>query len=178
MDSVRAGYEKLGVEGYYKLHSEDYNNHHFYIIKDLLSNYILHNDIGNNILDMCCGSGEVTSILIEASNNFNIEGLDPYTSSAYIKNTGLNCMKYNFTDILKGQLLNKRYDTIICSFALHLCDETMLSTVLYQLSLISNKLIIITPHKRPEINSWWKEIYNNKKDKVTIRVYERTIKWM
>lgn len=173
MKSIRSWYEQVGVEGYYKLHNEDYNNPHFYIIKDLLTNYIKQNDIGNNILDMCCGSGEVTHILKEVNKNFNIEGLDPYTVSAYSKNTGLNCIKYDFKDILRGQLLNKKYDTIICSFALHLCEESMLNTVLYQLSLISNRLIILTPHKRPEINSWWKEIYKEKKDKVTIRVYER-----
>ena len=76
-------------------------------------------------------------------------------------------------DILKGQLINKKYDTIICSFALHLCEETMLNMVLYQLSLIANRLIIITPHKRPEINSWWEEVYREKTNKVTLRVYNK-----
>ena len=173
MNSIRSGYEELGVEGYYKLHNEDYSNPHFYIVRELLQKYIKYNNIGIDILDMCCGSGEVTHILKEVNKNFNIEGLDPYTAPAYNKNTGLSCMKYNFMDILKGQLINKKYDTIICSFALHLCEETMLNMVLYQLSLIANRLIIITPHKRPEINSWWEEVYREKTNKVTLRVYNK-----
>lgn len=173
MKSVRSGYEELGIEGYYKIHNEDYNNPHFNIVKKLLENYIVHNNIGNNILDLCCGSGEVTRILKEVNKNYKIEGLDPYTAPAYSKNTGLNCMEYAFKDIVNGALYNKKYDTIICSFALHLCEKSMLNMVLYQLSLMSGRLIILTPHKRPEINSWWKEIYREKQEKVTIRVYER-----
>ena len=40
MSSVRAGYEELGVEGYYKLHNEDYSNPHINEIEYLLKKEI------------------------------------------------------------------------------------------------------------------------------------------
>lgn len=173
MESVRAGYEELGVEGYYKLHSEDYNNPHFREIEYLLKQEIHKNYFGTDILDLCCGSGEVTNILMQYKNirKYNIEGLDPYTAPAYKKNTGKDCLVYGFKDIVQGALQNKKYHTIICSFAMHLCDESLLNNLLYQLSLISNTLIIITPHKRPEIKNWWKEVESFKHNGVTLRIY-------
>lgn len=168
-DSVRAGYEELGIEGYYKRHCEDYSNPHISIIKELIdiSNCIQY--LGNNILDLCCGSGEITNILKDS--NFNIEGLDPYTAPAYKKNTGKECLVYDFKDIVQGALQNRRYDTIICSYAMHLCEESMLNNLLYQLSLIANTLIIITPHKRPEVKNWWKEIESFKHKGITLKIY-------
>ena len=174
-ESVRHGYHKFGVIEYYKKHSEDYTNPHYYIIKDLLKECIKVVDIGESILDLCCGSGEATKILTELGD-YPIDGLDPYTLPAYKKNTGKECLMYDFKDIVSGALENKKYDTIICSFAMHLCEESMLNSLLYQLSRISKQLIIITPHKRPEIKTWWKEIYRHKENKVTIRVYEVDIK--
>lgn len=170
-NSVRAGYEKLGVEGYYKNHNEDYSNPHFNIINALLSDYIKHNNIGDNVLDLCCGSGEITSIL-NSVGDYHIDGLDPYTAPAYKKNTGKECLMYDFKDIVNGALENRRYNTIICSFAMHLCEQSMLNSLLYQLSTISENLIILTPHKRPEITQWWKEVYREKNNKVTIKVYK------
>ena len=161
LSSVRAGYEELGVDEYYRIHSKDYSNPHYREIEYLLKEYIKSHDIGENILDLCCGSGEVTKIL-NIIGKYRIEGLDPYTAYSYVKNTNNDCYIYNFKDIVKGALENKKYDTIICSFAMHLCEESMLNGLLYQLSRISNKLVILTPHKRPEINSWWREIYREK----------------
>lgn len=169
-DSIRAGYEELGVAEYYKKHSEDYSNPHYAIIQDLLNQYIKAYNIGSNILDLCCGSGEVTRVL-DRVGKYNITGLDPYTAPAYKINTGKSCLIYDFKDIVEGALENYKFDTIICSFAMHLCEESMLSNLLYQLSIISEHLIILTPHKRPEIKQWWIKEYENKKDKVTIRVY-------
>lgn len=171
-DSVRAGYEELGIEDYYKRHCEDYSNPHISIIKELIdiSNCIQY--LGNNILDLCCGGGEITNILKD--NNFNIEGLDPYTAPAYKKNTGKECLIYDFKDIVQGALQNRRYNTIICSYAMHLCEESMLNNLLYQLSLIANTLIIITPHKRPEIRDWWKEVKTFKYKGITLKVYKTT----
>lgn len=175
MGSVRAGYEELGVEGYYKLHNEDYSNPHINEIEYLLKKEIDKNYFGTNILDLCCGSGEVTNILKQymGIRNYNIEGLDPYTAPAYKKNTGKDCLIYDFKDIVQGALNNKRYHTIICSFAMHLCEQSMLNNMLYQLSLIANTLIILTPHKRPDINVWWKEVESHKHNGVTLRVYRK-----
>ena len=170
--SVRAGYEELGVEGYYKLHCEDYSNPHIKEIEYLLKNEINKDYFGKHILDMCCGSGEVTNIINEYGK-YDIEGLDPYTSLAYKVKTGKECLIYDFKDIVCGALKNKRYDTIICSFAMHLCEESMLNCLLYQISLIADTLIILTPHKRPEIKCWWKEESVHKYNGVTLKVYSK-----
>lgn len=171
--SIRAGYEELGVEGYYKTHSADYNNPHIKELEYLLIQEINKDYFGTNILDLCCGSGEVTNILkqYESIRKYNIDGLDPYTSPAYKKNTGKECLMYDFKDIARGALHNRKYDTIICSFAMHLCEESLLHNLLYQLSLIANTLVIITPHKRPEIKCWWKLVDEHKHNKITLRVY-------
>ena len=172
MDSVRKGYEELGIEKYYEKHNEDYENPHYETIRDILTNYLEYNDIGNNILDLCCGSGEITRILENTNENFTITGIDPYTKKAYKKRTNKECLSYTFKDIVQGKMLNKKYDTIICSFAMHLCEESMLDMLLYQLSQITNNLIIITPHKRPNIKNWFvlKEEYI--KNKVRLRIYK------
>lgn len=170
--SIRAGYEELGVEGYYKAHSEDYSNPHIKEIEYLLKQEINKNYFGTNILDLCCGSGEVTNILRQYEK-YNIEGLDPYTSPAYKKNTSKECLMYDFKDIVQGALQNKKYHTIICSFAMHLCEQSMLNSLLYQLSLIADTLVIITPHKRPEIKCWWKLVDEHKYNGVTLRIYNK-----
>lgn len=172
-ESVRSGYEKLGVEGYYKKHSLDYSNPHFNDIEYLLKLNDVQIEIGKTVLDLCCGSGEVTRIL-GSIKFFNVIGIDPYTAQAYRNNCKTTCLEYNFKDIACGALKNYKFDTIICSFALHLCEESMLNIVLYQLSLIAETLIIITPHKRPVIKSYWKEIKAIKHNKVTLKIYKRS----
>lgn len=174
---VRLGYEQYGVDGYYRLHSDDYENPHFLDIKYLLESYICDLDLNDShisVLDLCCGSGEVTKILQNShldKLDMKIEGVDPYTKNSYIKNTGLVCLDLDFKDIVNGKLSNKYYDIIICSFAMHLCELSMLNTLLYQLHLICDKLIILTPHKRPEINNWFLLEKEDKYNKVRLRVY-------
>ena len=171
--SVREGYEKLGVEGYYKNHSSDYINPHFDKICYLLTLDEVKECIGDKVLDLCCGGGEVTTVLASHGKEYLIDGVDPYTGEAYKKNTGKDCMPFTFKDIMLGSLDDKRYNTVICSFAMHLCEESMLNTLLYRLSRIAETLIILTPHKRPVINNWWKldkEIYYKK---VRLRIYSK-----
>lgn len=175
-NSVRLGYEELGVEGYYKLHSDDYSNPHFSDIKYLLEQEFKDDSLYNlSILDLCCGSGEVTKILMGRQcgerNDLKIEGVDPYTKVAYRKQTGQECLDYDFKDIVNGKLSDKYYNIIICSFAMHLCELSMLDTLLYQLHLICDKLIILTPHKRPEIKVWFILEKEEKYNKVRLRVY-------
>ena len=173
MDSVRKGYEELGIDKYYERHNEDYENPHYEIIRQLLEEYLIYNDIGIDILDLCCGSGEITTILESCNKDYKITGIDPYTKAAYKKKTNKDCLSYTFKDIVQGKMLDKKYDTIICSCAMHLCEESMLDMLLYQLGQITNNLIILTPHKRPNINNWFilKDEYI--KNKVRLRVYEK-----
>ena len=81
--------------------------------------------IGENILDLCCGSGEITLSL----PNYNVIGLDPYTNKSYYNRTRKNSLNLTFQDIANGKLENN-FDCIICSYALHLCDKSLLPLLL------------------------------------------------
>ena len=41
---------------------------------------------------------------------------------------------------------------IVSSFAMHLIDETRLLSTCNQMSFVADYLVIISPHKKPEIN--------------------------
>ena len=50
-------------------------------------------------------------------------------------------------------------------------EDSMLNPVLYRLATITKKLIILTPHKRPKINSYWKLENEVMIDRVRLREY-------
>ena len=83
------------------------------------------------------------------------KAVDPYSFKFYEKETNKKCEPISFDDIIKGELDNKKYSTIICSFALHLLETSKLPIFLYKLTQISNQLLILSPHKRPEIKEEW-----------------------
>lgn len=169
MKSVRLGYEEFGIEEYYKIYKDTYKNPKSKIVSELVSYGEQYWGYGNKVLDLCCGSGEVT---LSLKGDKEILGFDPYTYELYEKNTHKRCIIGDFDTILSGGLNVYRFDTIICSFALHLCEESKLSYVLWQLSLICDKLVIITPHKRPECEgSAFRLIDSYRKDKCTIKLY-------
>ena len=172
--SIRKNYEEYGVENYYKEHAEYYKNHHYDQLKNLL---IKNKDkIKNNkILDLCCGHGEVTSILLDLGFN-NITGCDPYTSKYYKIKTNKNCYNYNFIDIINYKL-EENFDCVICSFGMHLCLEKNLKILITSLKYLNIKdFIIITPHKRPNLDRFFDNKYidyslTNKNKKVFLKIY-------
>lgn len=91
----------------------------------------------------------------------------------YVEQTRKKCFDYDFTQLSQNANLPK-VDTIVCSFALHLCEKSLLPNVLYNFSLIADKLIIITPNKKPEINLFWTLENETIQDKVRFRVYSKT----
>lgn len=148
---IRDNYVNQTVEGYYLSNSHSYVNPHYNIIKENLVSFIEDSNISFfNMLDLCCGSGEVSKIL---TNSVNV-GCDPYMHTRYINETNNKCYSYNFKDIAIGKL-TERFDLIVCSFALHLCEKSLLHNVLYNLSLISDNLIIVSPNKNPIIDKYW-----------------------
>lgn len=169
--SIRHGYQELGVNNFYEKNAMSYSNPHEKRISNILSSFLLDHfhDKSIKILDLCSGSGEITRIAL--NNDFkHVIGSDPFTSELYIKNTSKECLTLSFKEIAIG-MLNYKFDLIICSFALHLAESSMLPSILYQLSLITNKLIVITPHKKPIIKDFFslkEEVY---KDKVRLRYY-------
>ena len=170
MDSIRNGYEELGVDNFYVIHKNDYKNPHEQIIDQLLVFAKNNWNLGDNLLDLCCGSGEVSRIFYDK----NIEGIDPYTFQLYEELTKRPCKNLSFKDIVeKG--LDSKYDTIICSFAMHLCEESMLPMLLWRLGEVSNKLLILTPHKRPNCDGiyGWKKVKTLKIEKVSMILYKK-----
>ena len=68
-----------------------------------------------------------------------------------MENTGCECDKYSFMDILGDCYEGRKFDCIICSYAMHLVKESLLHDFCNKLTEIGNKLIIISPHKFPII---------------------------
>nr|XP_018260817.1 uncharacterized protein I303_06533 [Kwoniella dejecticola CBS 10117]OBR82975.1 hypothetical protein I303_06533 [Kwoniella dejecticola CBS 10117] len=99
--------------------------------------------------------------------NFEIDivATDPYTSPAYRERTSRPCHPISFTDLANGVLppdslqhsqAGPIWDVIVCSFALHLVTSpSELFALLYELSGKSRWLVIIAPHKKPEIKETW-----------------------
>lgn len=168
MKSIRENYNLYGADNYYLKHADNYINPHYETIKKIMKEITIKYNLGNNICDLCCGSGEITKLL---DNKLNIIGVDPYLNKLYEK-TGYNCLDFSFKDIVEGKMKKYKFDTIISSFGLHLCEESMLPTLLYQLKEISDNLIIISPHKRPNCNGlFWNLKDEIKIDRVTAKIY-------
>lgn len=158
-------YSQLGVKEFYTAIGKDYQNPHEEDIQSLLAPLIVPE---KTYLDLGCGNG-VASLAIIAHGGL-VTGCDPYLSQVYQQNTSRECLTLSFEDIAQGKL-TQQFDSVVCSYSLHLLPSSFLPQFLYQLSLITKELIILTPHKRPEINQYFKEIRREKLNKTTLKVY-------
>lgn len=121
------------------------------------------------LLDLAAGSGEAT---LAAQSWFSrrrpdilpklrISACDPFTHELYTTRTGLPCGRQSFRDIQvdglavgeEGQGGSGRYDVVVCSFALHLCPASEVFGLLYVLSCAARWLVVLAPHKRPEVGT-------------------------
>jgi 2-polyprenyl-3-methyl-5-hydroxy-6-metoxy-1,4-benzoquinol methylase len=146
--SIRNKYETFGASAYYQNHASDYHNPHEQEISTLIRQNLHRMDTAR-VLDFSAGGGEVSTCLLQ-SGVTNIEGADPFTQNLYTQHTGLTCHPWSFDDVVRHGL-PQSYSTIICSFALHLCPENQLFSVTWNLLQAAPLLVIITPHKRPEL---------------------------
>ncbi|CAL1713374.1 unnamed protein product [Somion occarium] len=108
---------------------------------------------------------------------------DPYTAEAYEARTRLQCAPLSFQDIAEGALPHVKPKTVaptsndispelssleadtldvpviemvICSFALHLIENpSELFSLLWELSTKCRWLVVLAPHKKPEIKPGW-----------------------
>lgn len=166
---IRKLYSEQGVEEYYLSSGDSYRNPHEEQVSGLIRHAKEQGHIGHRVLDLCCGSGEVTQCL----NGHDVTGADPFTGNAYYRRTGRRALDCSFLDIAKGALDGCRFDTVICSFALHLCEESLLPQVLYQLGRISDTLIVISPNKRPDCDGWfWTLTDETLLNRVRMRIYK------
>lgn len=161
-NSIRKHYEDVGVNNFYLYNGGSYVNPHIKDVQFCLRESIKKWNLPiTSILDLACGSGEVSACFIPD----NVTGIDPYTRESYFKRIGKHPMLYSFDDIINGAIIEHRYDLIICSYALHLIEESKLPNLCYALAQISNKMLIISPHKKPDIKHAWSikgELYINR----------------
>jgi len=173
MESIREAYETLGVEGFYKQHGSSYTNPHEASIKEVLDASIsFWNPDLTNVLDLACGDGVITRNLKAT----NVVGIDPYTNEAYLSKTGKQALTYTFDDISNGAISDHRYSLIICSYALHLVEQSKLRKLEYMLALISKYMLIISPHKNPTIvNGWTLKPYDLYLERIRAKYYESQV---
>ncbi|MBE9227768.1 methyltransferase domain-containing protein [Phormidium sp. LEGE 05292] len=170
--AIRREYETYSVQGFYERFGDEYRNPHEALINRVIEESVNKWQLNcDRVLDLACGSGEVT-LALQSFGVTNITGIDPYTYNAYCQRTGKQAEIYTFEDIAAGVLRGRNYSLIVCSFALHLVDRSRLPLLLYHLSLIADTMVIITPHKRPQLKSEWGWIFL---DEITI---ERVRAWL
>ena len=171
---IRHEYESHGVDGFYREHGRDYCNPHEPQVRRALEaavgDWAL--DLAR-VLDLAAGSGEVTLALRNLGATV-IDAIDPFTFEAYEQRTGLPAGRETFEQIAGGALASRTYSLIVCSYALHLLEESRLPRLCWQLSRISPALLILTPHKRPTLRAaWgWKLKHETVLDRVRTRLYQ------
>ena len=152
---IRHEYEEHGIKGFYQQSGADYRNPHEPQIRQSIHAAVRDWNLDlTHVLDLAAGSGEATLALREAGAT-RIDGIDPFTFEAYLDRTGQAAGRESFEHIAAGALAGRNYSLIVCSFALHLIEPSRIPQVAYQLSTIGNELLILTPHKRPQIREEW-----------------------
>jgi SAM-dependent methyltransferase len=153
-DAIRKQYEAHGAQGYYEQFGATYRNPHEPIIADVITYALTAWPLEtSHVLDLACGSGEAT-LALRAQGVTNITGIDPYTGAAYAERTRQVALPYRFEEIASG-VLTETYSLIVCSFAMHLVEESRLPMLCYALASLAPDLVILTPHKRPQIKANW-----------------------
>lgn len=174
--AIRPLYDTLGAEEYYRQHANEYANPH----EDEVRTLVVHNAerFGKlPILDFSCGGGEVT-LALKSAGFENISGSDPFTHKLYTGKTGCPVYTWSFDDVIAGKTLDYHFGAIISSFALHLCPQKALFPLCWNLLQMAPLLVIITPHKRPEIEKmpgfnllWEDAVVTSRGKKVRMKAY-------
>ncbi|PCH40167.1 hypothetical protein WOLCODRAFT_98433 [Wolfiporia cocos MD-104 SS10] len=116
--------------------------------------------------------------IVSESPRPTILAADPFTAEAYRARTTLGCSSLSFSEIAEGGLSDllsssqgennsgdetadiipdtPTIDMVICSFALHLIETpSELFALLWELSMKCKWLVIVAPHKKPDIKDGW-----------------------
>lgn len=175
---IRPLYDEYGAEGYYQAFSEQYENPHLPQIQALLERNFERFDCSGTVLDFAAGGGEVASTL-QGLGAKDLLGCDPFTHALFEKKTGLPCLRHSFKAVICDGL-PARYSLIISSFALHLCPQKDLFSLTWQLLQAAPLLVVITPHKRPELEKiagiqllWEDAVETDRGKKVRMKAYQR-----
>src|SRR5688572_11403741 len=112
--SVREAYVQHGAEEWYARHGATYRNPHEEGVRLAIRSWVDRLPAGR-VLDLACGSGEVTLALREAGiAPQQIDGCDPFTGEAYLERTGQQALSSRFEALADG--LPRTYATVVCSF--------------------------------------------------------------
>lgn len=149
--AVRNAYASVGVEAYYGEAGSTYRNPHAEQIHELLLRNAGCIDY-SAAFDFCCGSGEVSEAILAAGAPLPVAS-DPYTGAAYRSRCGADCHTYTFEEVVR-QGLPGSYSSVVCSFAMHLCPDELLFPLAWRLLEAAPLLVVITPHKRPELEKF------------------------
>jgi len=170
---IRANYTKHGVKDYYKAVGNNYTNPHSDDIEKAMDIIFNGEAEFNATLDLSCGTGLITDILMEKGIT-DIIGCDPYLNKEYTENTTRDSISLSFNDIHQGKLFGRRYNTIVCSYALHLIEPSRLNQVLWNLCIVSDYLVLLSPNNKPFINDddSYELIDQGKEGKCKYRVYK------
>jgi len=172
-ESIRSKYVELGVDDYYKSNKADYKNPHSERVTKSLDYIISKIDIGY-FLDLACGDGIVSEHL-KSKGFTNFKGSDPHFFEIYENKFGVECDDSTFQDIANNGF-NEKFDTIICSYALHLCPKSYFNNLLYQLAMSCNNFVVISPSKFPIIEEDYFELVDNKViDRTHVRIYKSNL---
>lgn len=155
LDPLTPAYDALGVEGYYEANGATYRNPHEDDVAAALTQAVKRWSFDlKHVLDLACGSGEVT-LALRTLGATDIDGIDPYTTDAYRARTGLQAEAHRFEDIAAGALAGRSWSLVVCSYALHLLETSRLPGVCRALADVTDTLLIISPHKRPVLRPGW-----------------------
>lgn len=168
MLKIHSEYKTHGVENFYKKYSDIYSNPHEKQIEIIYEKYI-KNIIkkSDTILDIACGDGLISRLVLKCNGNNNVEGIDPFFTNKYVN------YKMDFKDIVCGKI-NKFYNIAICSYAFHLIRKDMIYDFISQMALLCDKFIIISPSKKININHPnWNNIKIVRENKITLIVLEK-----
>lgn len=172
--AIRHHYEELGAQAFYEKYGVAYRNPHEAAIGVVLRAVVPEWDLDlARVLDLACGSGEATLVLRDLGAG-QIDGVDPYTGGAYLARTGQAAESLGFEQIAAGALAERRYSLIVCSFAMHLLPASRLPALLFRLAELASQLLILTPHKRPELKrAWgWELTQEGVLERVRARLYQ------
>ena len=153
--SIRQAYRDHpgGASGWYAERGSSYRNPHEAGVRAMLARFAGRIGEGR-VLDLAAGSGEVTLALVELGIPLDrIDAHDPFTADAYRARVGRDCGRLSF-EALPDQL-EGRWSAVVCSMALHLCERSRLPVVASTLARCADRLLVLTPHKRPEIRASW-----------------------
>jgi SAM-dependent methyltransferase len=173
-----------GAEGWYRDQGAAYRNPHTAAVSTAIEEAVSRWSSlfsSGRVLDFCCGSGEVTRALIDSGVDGSlIDSSDPFTGLAFAAACPGRTVagEWTFADVALGALARFGWNTVVCSYAFHLCEQSRLAAVCTQLSSVAEHLVIVTPHKRPVLSPGWGfTLVDEHRDtnlRIRVRRYDRT----